>query len=306
MQPLLPTGAFILGLSAMMLLPGQTQHPTISVETDLVLLRVTVVDSHGARVGGLNEQNFAVYDNGAPARITFFSNEDSAVTVGLLIDSSSSMAPVRSAVTAAGTAFAASRDPLDEIFTLNFNDVVRLGLPLSVASPATIERLHQQLELAPAQGMTALYDAVDKGIAQLNTGTRDRKVLIVVSDGDDNASEQTRKAVVAKARASGAVIYSVALINRDDPTARYDVLKQLARDSGGEVFRPERMEDIATVFKEIAVAIRSGYTIAIMPPEHAAAGFRTIRVTATSDDGRPLTARTRAGYEIMSVAARPR
>jgi len=307
----LATRAFTLGLSAACVSAEGQQRPiesaqTISVQTDLVLLPVTVVDRKGALVPGLIERNFTVYDNGAPRPIQFFTSEDTPVTVGLVIDSSSSMRAVRSDVTAAGTAFAASSHPLDELFTVNFNDVVWPGLAPSVASAETIERLNHELALAPARGMTALYDALDDALDRLKAGTRDRKVLIVVSDGGDNASSHTLAGVIAKARESGAVIYSVALIDPDDPVARPAVLKQLARVTGGEMFRPDRVGDIAKVFTHIADAIRSGYTLGVVPPEGVHDSFRTIRVAVDAGDRRRLVARTRAGYYTGQVQPRPR
>jgi len=307
----LATCAFTFGLSVACV-PAYGQQrpiestPTISVRTDLVLLPVTVVDQKGALVPGLIERNFTVHDNGALRPIEFFTSEDTPATVGLVIDSSSSMRAVRSDVTAAGTAFAASSHPLDELFTVNFNDVVWPGLAPSVASAETLERLHRELALAPARGMTALYDALDDALDRLQAGTRDRKVLIVVSDGGDNASTHTLAGVIAKARASGAVIYGVALVDPDDPAARPAVLKRLARVTGGEMFRPGRVGDIAKVFTHIADAIRSGYTIGVVPPDDAPDSFHTIRVTVDTGDRRRLVARTRAGYYTGPVRPGPR
>jgi VWFA-related protein len=143
--------------------------------------------------------------------------------------------------------------------------------------------------------MSALYDAVDRALAHLGLGTRDRKALIVVSDGGDNASTQTFDAVLERARRSKATIYTVSLFDPDDGDARPRVLKALARETGGTSFAPRRPEDVTSAFTQIARELRSGYTIGFRPADTPGGGFRSIRVVAT-DARRRLIVRTRAGY----------
>ena len=277
--------------------PQETdRRPTISVETNLVMLPVTVVDRHGGFVPGLSREHFSVFDNGGRQPIEFFTREDLPATIGLVIDRSSSMRGRREEVTAAATAFAAVSHPLDELFIVNFNEVVWRGLPPAVSFAEDVEQLHAALARAPARGMTALYDAVDRALDHLRLGTRDRKALIVVSDGGDNASSQTLGGAMQNARRTGAVIYSVMLIDPDDHDARPDVLKKLARETGGDAFVPKRPQDMMNAFTQIAREIRSGYTIGFSPPESADTGFRTVRVVADAGDHRQLVVRTRAGY----------
>jgi VWFA-related protein len=146
------------------------RRPTISVETNLVMLSVTVLDRHGALVPGLTEDHFKVYDNGQPQTIEFFTNEDIPATVGLVIDSSSSMRGLRQEVTAAATAFASVSHPLDEFFTMNFNEAVWPGLAPPLNFAKNVDQLRAVLAQAPARGMTALYDAVDRSLAHLQLG----------------------------------------------------------------------------------------------------------------------------------------
>ena len=272
------------------------RRPTISVETDLVMLPVTVVDQHGVFVPGLTREQFTVYDNGERQAIEFFTSEETPATVGLVIDSSGSMRRHRDQVTAAGTAFAGLSHPLDELFTVNFNDTVWLGLPASAAFAADIDQLHAALARAPAQGMTALYDAVLGALDHLRLGSQDRKVLIVVSDGGDNASVQTFDTVLAQAQLAGAVIYAVILADSDDHDAKPYVLKKFAHATGGEAFTPTRAEDVMTAFTQIAREIRSGYTIGFSPVDAPDDGFRSVRVVADAGNRRQLLVRTRAGY----------
>ena len=274
---------------------GQVSPPVISVETSLVMVPVTVVDRRGTLIAGLTQAEFTVYDNGRLQPIEFFTNADIAATVGLVIDCSGSMRAVREHVTSAGAAFAAASHPLDELFTVNFNERVWPGLP-GEGFARSPDELREALVRAPAVGLTALYDALDVALDRLEHGTRDRKVLIVVSDGGDNASRQTLRSVRAKAQKIGAIIYTVALVDPGDRDARPGDLKALASLTGGEAYRPARVEDVAKAFARVATEIRSGYMIGFSPADTSEAGFHSLQVVARTADGRPLVTRTRAGY----------
>jgi VWFA-related protein len=270
--------------------------PVLSVHTDLVTLPVTVVDPEGGFVTGLRQEHFTVYDNGQPQHIEFFSSDDLPVTVGLVIDCSGSMQSKRTEITAAVTAFAAMSHPLDEFFTVNFNEHVWLGLPPPLAFTQDADQLRAALARAPSAGMTALHDGVDRGLAHLRIGTRDRRALIVVSDGGDNASLRTVEEVVEQARIAGAPIYSVTVFDPNDHTARPRLLKTLARETGGRVFTPRSTAEVMAAFAQIAREIRTGYIIGFVPAETMAASFHVLRVVVDTGTRRGLTARTRAGY----------
>jgi Ca-activated chloride channel family protein len=273
----------------------QEPAPVLSIKTDLVTLPVTVADRHGGFISGLASKHFTVYDEGEPTPVAFFTNDDVPITIGLVVDSSTSMRVRRAQITAAATAFATMSHPLDEFFTVNFNESVWLGLPQPLAFTRDVAQLRAALAAAPAYGRTALFDAVDRAIDHLLLGTRDRKALIVVSDGGDNASTHTLEAVLQHARMTDAVIYAVILFERDDREARPRVLKTLARETGGRTFTPQQTADIAPAFGQIARELRSGYTIGVVPPE-GAVGFRIVRVVANDGTHRQLVARTRVGY----------
>jgi len=276
--------------------PQRDEPPVLSIRTDLVSLPVTVADRDGALVPGLRQQDFTVFDNGEPQTIEFFSSEDAAATIGLLIDSSGSMRGRRNDVIAAAEAFVAMCHPLDEFFTLNFNEAVWPGLPSHLPFTEDAGQLRTALATAPAQGLTALYDAVSQGLAHLRQGARDRKALVVVSDGGDNASRVTLGDVVERARLGDAAIYSVTFFDPDNRDGRRHVLKTLTRESGGQAFTVKNSEDLMGAFAQIAREIRSGYTIGFVPSDIAGSGFRSIRVVVDTGDHRQLTARTRAGY----------
>ena len=273
----------------------RAEPPVLSIKTDLVSLSVTVVDRRGALVPGLRAEHFTVYDNGEPQTIQFFSSEDVATTIGLLVDSSGSMRGRRDDVTAAATAFADMSHPRDEFFTLNFNEAVWPGLPPQIAFTEDAGQLRAALSAAPALGMTAVYDAVSRGLAHLRRGTRDRKALVVISDGGDNASRERLDDVVQSARASDAVIYSVTFVDPDNRDERRQVMKTLARETAGRAFLVKNAEDVLPAFAQIAREIRSGYTIGFEPSD-TSGGFRSIRVVADAGNDDQLVARTRAGY----------
>jgi Ca-activated chloride channel homolog len=270
--------------------------PVLSVHTDLVTLPVTVVDPQGGFVTGLRQEHFTVYDNGQPQHIEFFSTDDLPVTVGLVIDCSASMQSKRTEIAAAVTAFAAMSHPLDEFFTVNFNEHVWLGLAPPLAFTQDADQLRAALARAPSAGMTALHDGVDRGLAHLRNGTRDRQALIVVSDGGDNASVHTVEEVVEQARMAGAPIYSVTVFDPNDHTVRPRLLKTLARETGGRVFTPRNTAEVMAAFAQIAREIRIGYTIGFVPAETTAASFHVLRVVVDTGTRRGLTARTRGGY----------
>jgi len=289
-----------LGLASALVSPSAGQQelerrPLVSVKTDLVMLSVTVVDRHGVLVPGLTQDSFTVYDSGKRQPIELFVSEDLPATVGLLIDSSGSMRAHRETVTAAATAFAAFSHPSDQLFTVNFNEEVWPGLPPQVTFAESVDQLRGALLRAPAAGKTALYDAVKYALDYLQLGTCERKALIVVSDGGDNASSQSLDEVLQHARRAGAVIYAVALVDPDDRTANPGALKKLARETGGEAFTPRRVQDVMGAFTQIAREMRSGYTIGFSPQD-SPEGFRPLRVVVDTRDGRQLNARTRAGY----------
>ena len=291
--------ARIVALASVIDVASSAQHaeqPVLMVRTDLVTLSVVVVNHRGAPVTGLRPEHFRVYDNGDPQTIQFFTSDDLPATIGLVIDSSASMRGRREHVTAAAAAFIDMRRPLDEFFTLNFNEVVWPGLPPSVVFSEDRDQLLAALSAVPAQGMTAVYDALERGLSQLQRGTRDRRALILFSDGGDNASTHTLAAVLEHARRTNAVIYSVTFFDPDNRDARPEVLKTLARQTGGRALTARRTNHVSDAFAQIAEEVRTGYTIGFAPAETAAGGFRTIRVVVDAGDGRQLTARTRAGY----------
>jgi Ca-activated chloride channel homolog len=278
---------------------AQAPAATFSVQSDLVVLHVTVRDRRGAYVTDLQRDAFEVFDEGQRRPIQLLADTDAPVTVGLLIDSSDSMLPTRDLVIAAAAAFAEASHPQDEIFALAFNEHVRAALPPNEPFTSDVNTLRAALDRSiRARGRTALYDAVLTGLEYLSRGSRARRVLLVVSDGGDNASRASREEVFRKAQASNAMIYTLGL--RDPARPREGnpgLLRDLAEVTGGASFQPDGLREVDTALREIARDIRHTYTIGYVPTQVDRDGsFHRVRVEVESPKGRPLRVRSRSGY----------
>lgn len=286
------------------LLPGphQAPRPAFASSSELVVLRVSVVDKRAGFVSGLPREAFAIQEDGRPQPIQFFENEDTPVTVGLLIDSSGSMQGRRDSVIAAGMAFAASSHPADELFTLNFNERVWPGLPPGQAFTTDREELKRALDRSAARGQTALFDAIAMGLRRLKDGHKTRRILVVVSDGADNASRTRYQDVLDAALRNDVVIYTIGIYDRHDHDAKPGVLRELASATGGEAFFPDELREVTPLFERIARDIRSTYTVGYVPPAAAdAARRRNVRVDVHMP-GRKLSVRARSAYIGGAVA----
>lgn len=280
--------------------PHQGDQTTIRVDVDLVVLHATVQKRKGIPVSGLGKENFQVYEDGVLQEIKFFSHEDIPVAVGLVVDNSGSMIPKRPEVIAAALAFARSSNPHDQMFVVNFNENVSFSLPDNTPFTDKVAQLEVALSKIAADGMTALYDAVAAALEHLKKGNRDKKVLIVISDGSDNASKHNSAQIMAMAGQSDAIIYTIGLFEDGDPDRNPGALKQLAKATGGEAFLPGSIRDVVPICERIAHDVRNQYTIAYAPTNRKQDGtYRVIEVKAAAGRGR-LFVRTRAGYYAPS------
>jgi Ca-activated chloride channel family protein len=274
------------------------ETPTFSANSELVVLHVTVRDRKGAYVTGLKQDAFNVIEDGRAQAVSLFTDTDTPATIGLLIDSSGSMYQHRPMTIAGATAFANASHPQDEIFAIAFNEYVTPVLPSPVPFTSDAGILRSALERnVHSRGRTALYDAIAGGVEYLGRGTRERKVLVLLSDGGDNASRTSKDEAVHTAQTSNAVIYTIGLIEDGARDANPELLKELSLASGGESFRPRDSGDITQVLGKIANDIRHTYTIGYTPTNTARDGaYRTVRVVVTAPPGRPLVVRSRTGY----------
>ena len=288
----------VAALALLPLLGTPSQQPPFRAETRLVVIHATVRNARGELVTDLQRDAFTVYENGKRQPVTLFRRDDIPVSLGLLIDNSGSMRTLRSKVEAAALALARASNPQDEIFVLNFNDKARIDVPLT----SDVNVLDAGIARVDSIGGTAMRDALDMAQTYLGEhGTRDRKVLLVITDGIDNASVATRDRIEKQAEQRDTVIFAVGLFGTEDRAkqGRHE-LDQLAERSGGMAYYPAGIDEIGPVALEIARQIRNQYTIAYAPLNQALDGtYRAIRVALSARER--LSVRTRAGYRATRL-----
>ena len=279
--------------------PSGQDEPVFSARSEIVVLQAVVENRHGGYVSDLTVDSFSVFEDGAPQTIAFFNQQDTPVTVGLLVDASGSMRTVRELVAAAAASFAARSNPQDEIFALTFGDDVRAALPRSdpfTSDGATLQRA--LFNAITARGRTALYDAVAKGLTYADAGTHERKVLVAISDGGDNASSATFDDIVRNAQRSNALIYTVIVRDPLETEANPRRLRRLAEQSGGEAFEPHDIEQVPSVLDHIARDIRNMYTLGYAPAPDKRPGLRRIQLRISGPGSQSLRVRTREAYLV--------
>lgn len=273
------------------------ERPTFRAQSDLVVVHAMVEDGRGAAVDGLEQANFLIYEDNVPQKISLFSSSDAPASIGLVIDNSTSMMTKRERVVAAAVQFAELSNPEDEIFVLAFNEHVREAWAPSILRQSDISVLRATLRSRiSARGQTALYDAVNAGLDRLRHSHHARQVLVVVSDGSDNASRAGREETLARIGASNAMIYTVVLKDDVDRDGNPGLLRRMSEHTGGESFTPDEAGEMAEALHHIARDIRATYTLGYVPTNQARDGkMRKLRVVA-GEDGRPFKVRTRGGY----------
>ncbi|MGA8366145.1 MAG: VWA domain-containing protein [Candidatus Acidiferrales bacterium] len=293
--------------------PGQTtnQDHRIKSEVELVVLHVTVADPGGQFVSGLAQDNFRVFEDKVEQKISFFSSRDIPVTMGLVIDNSGSMAEKRDQVNAAALAFVHSSNPQDEAFVVNFNDEYYLDTEGDFTSDP--QNLSDALSRIETHGSTALYDAVIGSLDHLKKGHKDKRVLLLVTDGDDDASTNTFETTLKFAEQSDATIYAIGVFSDDDRQhdkrmVRHStrVLTELAEATGGAAYFPANLGQVTPICEQVAQEIRSQYSIGYYPSNTAKDGtFRTVQVQLIEPpkERRKLSVRTRSGYYAQKAAS---
>jgi Ca-activated chloride channel family protein len=275
--------------------------PQISVDVNLVVLNPVVRDRKGQFASDLREGDFQVYEDGVRQSIKLFRHEDIPVTVGLVVDHSGSMKPKLADVVTATRTFVQSSRPDDRMFVVNFNEKVTNekvtpGLGSNLPGNRS-EGLALAISGMPAAGKTALYDATIEAFRQLHAGGPEKKVLIVISDGGDNASSNTLGAVLKTAEESSVLVYTIGIFDGDDDDKNPRVLTRLSRATGGEAFFPRERSEVAGICESIARDIRNQYTIGYVSGNSARTGaWRSIRLTAAAAGHGKLQVRTRSGY----------
>jgi len=282
--------------------PSQEQSPTsngsvfvFKKEVQEVVLHATVVDNKQRMVMDLGRDAFTVYEDGKPEVITSFRREDIPVAMGIVIDNSGSMRDKRDKVNKAALNLVRASNQQDQVFVVNFNDEYYLDQDFT----SDIGKLREALEKVEARGGTALYDAVVASADQLKGAKLQKKVLFVVTDGEDNASrENLEQAVHRLQEENGPAVYAIGLLSSEEGTRRARrALETLAERTGGIAFLPKTLDQVDEISRTVAHDIRSQYTLGYKPSTpRTVAGYRTIRLEARAKGYGKLTVRTRSGY----------
>ena len=277
--------------------PADPDGFRVSSDVELVLLDVSVKDAGGGFVSGLKKTNFKVYENKIEQKLTVFAAQDVPVTVGLVMDNSGSVRPKKPEIVTAALTLVKNSNPRDEIFVVNFNDQVTFGLPKDMPFSGDPAILRQALISHQARGRTALYDALKGAFDHLEEGRLDKKTLVLISDGGDNASELSRDQIIERAELSLATVYTVGVWDSGDRDRNPGFLRELSKITGGESFVPQNMDQLVGICGKIAHDIRNRYTVGFVPSHRSSDGkARKLKVVATSDDGKSYEVRTRTQY----------
>lgn len=265
-------------------------------DVEEVVLYATVVDPRNKLVTSLDQGAFSVFEDGQPQRITSFRREDIPVSLGILIDNSGSMRGKRNAVNQASLNLVRASNPRDEVFIVNFNDEPYLDQDFT----SNVNLLKEGLEHIEARGGTAMYDAVVASSEHLAKGAKlDKKVLLVVSDGEDNASRDSLEEAVHRVQGdAGPTIYTIGLLGDDRNAKRARrALERLALETGGVAYFPKDLSEVDEITKSVAHDIRNQYTIGYKPTRpQSQGGFRSVKVEARGEGRTKLQVRTRSGY----------
>jgi VWFA-related protein len=280
------------------------------VDTRRVVCNTTVVDKNGHQVTDLKQSNFIVSENGAQQAISEFKREDVPVSLGLVIDNSGSMRDKRAKVAAAAKALVLDSNKDDEEFVVNFNDDAFLDLPHNKEFTNDISELEEALSRIDSRGGTAMRDAIRMSIDHLrDKAHKSKKVLVVVTDGNDNSSVINLENLVKSAQQSEVLIYAVGLLSdeekREAARAKKD-LNALTEATGGECYFPKDISEVDRIAHQVAHDIRSQYTIVYSPSNSAMDGsYRKIQIAVNGGGGGKLQVRTRSGYYATPDAVNP-
>jgi VWFA-related protein len=259
-----------------------------------VVLHATVIDEKNRLVTSLTKPDFSIFENDQPQTIQLFKREDFPVAMGIIIDNSGSMREKRDEVNKAALNLVRSSNKDDQIFVVNFSDEPILDQEFT----SDIKKLQAALEHVEARGGTALYDAIVAASDYLVKSPLQRKVLFLVTDGEDDASQQSLEEAVHRVQQeNGPVIYAIGLLGEEKTRKAKRALETFSQRTGGIAFFPPTLNEVDEISASVAHDIRNQYTISYTPTTpKSVGGYRTIRVDAHARPYKKLTVRTRSGY----------
>jgi Ca-activated chloride channel homolog len=281
--------------------PGQEQQSPITADksddsgrfvfkkqVQEVVLHATVADQTGRLVTSLDRRAFSVYVNNVPEPITSFRREDVPVALGIVIDNSGSMRDKREKVNQAVVNLIRASNPQDEVFVVNFNQTPYLDQDFT----SDVNLLQTALHQVSSRGSTALYDAVHLQ----NNPRLPKKVLLVITDGQDNMSQETLQDAIRRLQPKkGTTVYAIGLTDEGMTRTGRDALQNLATSTGGVAFFPQSLDEVNEITRSVARDIRSQYTLAFKPGS-GKTGYQALRVEAMGPDRNKLIVRTQSGY----------
>ena len=277
---------------------GQEEQPQGFVfhkEVEEVVLHATVVDDKQRLVTNLEKQSFTVLEDGRPQNIISFRREDIPVAMAILIDNSGSMREKRDKVNKAAINLVKSSNPQDEVFIVNFNDEYYLDQDFT----NDLNKMREALEKVDTRGGTALYDAVVASADHLKKNAKlEKRVLFVVTDGEDNESQETLEQAIRRLQEeNGPTVYAIGLLGEEKQRRARKALQFIAEKTGGIAFFPKSLEEVDSISRTVAHDIRNQYTLGYKPtnPKNTG-GYRTIKVDAKAKGYGKLTVRTKSGY----------
>jgi len=290
---------------ALPVLAAQEPEAIFRSNTRLVLLHATVIDKNGSLMTNLGRDAFTVFENNIAQQLKVFRREDVPVSLGLVVDNSGSMRDKRKKVESAALALIKASNPEDEVFIVNFNDDAWLDVEFT----RDIKVMEEGITKIDSRGGTAMRDAVSMSIDYLKKeGKKDKKILLIITDGNDNTSTTTLERLVGKVQQTEIVVYSIGLLSeeeRGEARKAKRALDAITHASGGQPYYPKEAEEVDKMSLQVAHEIRSQYVLAYTPSEQALDGtFRQIRVTVKGPN-RPV-ARTRTGYYATRDQAPPK
>jgi Ca-activated chloride channel family protein len=274
-------------------------------EVEEVVLHATVIDNKQHIVTNLDKTNFNVFEDGRPQTITSFRHEDIPVAMCIVVDNSGSMREKREKVNAAALNLVRASNPNDEVCVVNFNDEYYLDQDFT----ANINKLREGLEKIETRGGTALYDAVVASANHLKQDAKlEKKVIFVVTDGDDNESTETLEQAIRRLQTeNGPTVYAIGILEGEDHARHAKrALQVMCEKTGGIVFLPKTLDEVDAISRSVAHDIRSQYTIGYKPTTpRTQGGYREVKVDAHSTKHDKLTVRTKSGYYAGQEPASP-
>lgn len=278
---------------------------TIGVNVDLVVVHASVYDKSGHFVGGLKKENFKLFEDGVAQTINSFSQEDVPVSMGILIDTSGSMRNKIEMVSKAALAFIRASNPEDQVFLLGFNHEVELLEDYT----NDLDLISDTLDNIIVTGGTALYDAVYLAVQKAQKGVKPKKAIVVITDGEDRDSYYKLDELLAKVQESDVQIYCVGFLNqapekglfgrfsKTAPEKAREALQEIADETGGKAFFPQKVSEINVVVSEIAHELRNQYSIGFLSSNTQKDGsWRRVKLVLEGVNAPAYHVRNRTGY----------